>query len=106
MSLSKRMTDGGQSDAPLQAELFRSLEQLRKKSVMLEQSSANALEGDVWVYRIVVITLGLAVLISIVGALFLALFGTGQSSEAMVAIGSAAVGAMAGLLAPSPRDIR
>lgn len=105
MSLSKRMADVGESGSPLEAELFWSLERLRNKSATPEQPPVNALERDVWVYRIVVVTLGLAVLISLVGALILALFGTDQSSDAMVAIGSAAVGAMAGLLAPSPRDI-
>lgn len=103
MSLSKRMVNVNEPDLTL-AELQWSLERLRDKSATPDRSVSNALQKDVWVYRIVVITLGLAVLISLVGALVLALFGKGQSSEAIVAIGSAAVGAMAGLLAPSPRD--
>lgn len=103
MSLSKRMVNVNEPDLTL-AELQWSLERLRDKSAMPDQSVSNALQKDVWVYRIVVIALGLAVLISLVGALVLALYGKGQSSEAIVAIGSAAVGAMAGLLAPSPRD--
>lgn len=103
MSLSKRMVDVNEPNLTL-AELQWSLERLRDKSATPDQSVLNALHKDVWIYRIVVITLGLAVLISLVGALVLALYGKGQSSEAIVAIGSAAVGAMAGLLVPSPRD--
>ncbi|MCB9077157.1 MAG: hypothetical protein H6631_06170 [Anaerolineaceae bacterium] len=103
MSLSKRMVDVNEPNLTL-AELQWSLERLRDKSATPDQSVSNALHKDVWIYRIVVITLGLAVLISLVGALVLALYGKGQSSEAIVAIGSAAVGAMAGLLVPSPRD--
>jgi len=104
MSLSKRMADVNETNSPLQAELHWSLEQLRNKSTTPDRSDPNVSTPDIWVYRIVVATLGLAVLFSLVGALVLALFGTGHSSEAMVAMGSAAVGAMAGLLAPSPRD--
>lgn len=62
---------------------------------------AAPLQSDVWIYRIVVLALGLAVLVSVIGAIILA--GIGKSiPEILVALGSAAVGALAGLLAPSP----
>jgi hypothetical protein len=61
----------------------------------------NHLQNDIWLYRIVVVVLGLTVVGSIVGAIFLAL--SGQSTpEVLVALGSAAIGGLAGLLAPSP----
>lgn len=66
------------------------------------------LETDVWIYRIVVGALGLAVLASIVGAIVITL-ATKQVTpvpDILTAIGSAAVGALAGLLAPSPVQAR
>ena len=65
----------------------------------------NQLQNDIWLYRIVVVvlglTLGLTVVASIVGAIVLTL--SGQSTlEVIVALGSAAIGGLAGLLAPSP----
>lgn len=59
------------------------------------------LATDVTIYRIVVICLGGAVLAAIVGSLVLAFWGK-PTPEVVTALGSAAVGALAGLLAPSP----
>jgi len=59
------------------------------------------LPHDVWVYRMVVAALGLAVLASLIGAIVLAMDGH-PTPESLIALGSAAVGGLAGLLAPSP----
>jgi len=59
------------------------------------------LEWDVWIYRIVVTTLGLAVLGALGGAIWLAIREK-DIPEVLVALGSAAVGALAGLIAPPP----
>jgi hypothetical protein len=59
------------------------------------------LETDVWIYRIVVLSLGLAVLISLGGGIAIVMVGK-TVPDILVALGSAAVGALAGLLAPSP----
>ena len=62
---------------------------------------AAPLQSDVWIYRMVVGALGLAVLLGIIGAIVLP--GMGKDiPEAIIALGSAAVGVLAGLLAPSP----
>jgi len=58
-------------------------------------------ERDVWIFRLVVVSLGLYMLASLVGAIVLAAKGT-DTPEILVALGSAAVGGPAGLLAPSP----
>ena len=58
-------------------------------------------EYDPWIYGIVVLVLGLAVLASLVGTIILATDGH-ATPELLVALGSAAVGGLAGLLAPSP----
>jgi hypothetical protein len=67
----------------------------------------NPLAFDVWIYRAVVVILGITVLCTVVGGLALTFVAHGEPKmaipEAIVAIGSAAVGALAGLLAPSPR---
>ena len=64
-------------------------------------SLAAPLQSDVWIYRMVVAALGLAVLFGVVGAIVLAMAAK-PIPEVLVALGSAAVGALAGLLAPSP----
>jgi hypothetical protein len=62
--------------------------------------------NDPWIYRIVVVALSLIVLITVCGGIYLAYISKGDAKvalpEGIIAIGSAAVGAMAGLLAPSP----
>ena len=67
---------------------------------------ATPLSTDVWIYRAVVVVLGLVVLGTVFGGLYIAIIGHGavdmKLPDAIVAIGSAAVGALAGLLAPSP----
>lgn len=63
----------------------------------------TALSNDKWVYRWVVIFLGLAVVITVTGSIGMAIAGqTTGLPDGVVAIASAAVGALAGLLAPSP----
>jgi hypothetical protein len=61
----------------------------------------NHLQNDIWLYRIVVAVLGVTVVGSIIGAILLALNGH-STPEVLVALGSAAIGGLAGLLAPSP----
>ena len=64
---------------------------------------ASPLQNDPWIYRMVVAALGLAVLIGVIGAIILAMAAR-PIPEVLVALGSAAVGALAGLLAPSPMN--
>ena len=60
------------------------------------------LQNDNWVYRIVVSSLGLVVLVTILGQI-VSVATTGKFlTEGIIALASAAVGALAGLLAPSP----
>jgi len=56
---------------------------------------------DPWVYRIVVSILGLVVLASLVGTIMLTIQDR-STPELLIALGSAAMGGLAGLLAPSP----
>jgi hypothetical protein len=56
---------------------------------------------DKWVYRLVVSALGMIILVAGVGAIIL-VASDKTTPEILIALGSAAVGALAGLLAPSP----
>jgi hypothetical protein len=59
---------------------------------------------DTWIHRLVVGSLGLTVLIVVAGAIILSPNNIQEIPALLTAIGSAAVGALAGLLAPSPRQ--
>lgn len=58
-----------------------------------------AYRRDRWIYRLVAGVLGLIALVAAVGAIWLALEGT-DIPDLLVALGSAAVGALAGLFNP------
>jgi hypothetical protein len=62
----------------------------------------DPLENDVWIYRMVVAMLGAVLIIATLGGLVIAMAGKGPIPEMVVALGSGAAGALAGLLAPSP----
>ena len=64
-------------------------------------SGEPAYRGDKAVYRIVVIALAAVMLVAAIGAIAISWAGK-TMPESLVALGSAAVGALAGLLAPSP----
>jgi hypothetical protein len=76
-------------------------EQIKQNPAEVIARVAAPLQTDVWIYRMVVGALGLTVLLAIIGSVGLVALGR-QTPEAVVALGSAAVGALAGLLAPSP----
>jgi hypothetical protein len=64
----------------------------------------RAIDTDKWIYRLVVGLLGVVMLSGMLGSLILTLRGVEKIPDIFVALGSAAVGALAGLLAPSPRQ--
>jgi hypothetical protein len=68
----------------------------------IQNLAVQAQIPDTWVYRLVILTLGLAVLIVVVGGFAFAAKVGKDIPPALVSIGSAAVGALVGLLAPSP----
>ncbi len=55
---------------------------------------------DIWLYRTIIGVLGLAVLVCIAGTLMLAMNGK-PTPKFLVALGSAAIGGLAGFLTPS-----
>lgn len=58
----------------------------------------NRQEKDIWLYRMVVVVLGLILVASVVGAIALAIAG---QSTPQVIVASAVIGGLAGLLASS-----
>lgn len=66
----------------------------------------SPIDTDVWIYRMVVGFLGCAVLVTVLGAITVRLVLRDANldiPDGVIALGSAAIGALAGLLAPSPR---
>lgn len=67
----------------------------------------NPLSTDKWIYRIIVLGLSITIISIIIGVLILVGSGKISGDEGvptiLTAIGSAAIGAVAGLLAPAPK---
>lgn len=63
--------------------------------------AAPAAEPDLWLYRMVIGSLGLAVLLTVILAAVLAVAGR-DLPQGVLAIGATCAGALGGLLAPSP----
>src|SRR5216117_583647 len=98
--MAKRM----RSTAELAIEVSRDpklMDEIKTDPVKTISNLAGPLESDVWVYRLVVSALGSAVLLAGAGAIALAAAGD-DVPELLTAVGSGAVGAIAGLLARPP----
>ena len=63
---------------------------------------AVPLDGDVWIYRMVVAAVGLVVLIGVIGVIALSM-ASRPLPGALIALVSAGLGGLTGLLTPSPR---
>lgn len=64
-------------------------------------NTSQILYSDVWIYRIVVAALSLTLVSCVVGAICLQIKGK-EAPELLTGLGTGALGALAGLLAPSP----
>lgn len=81
-------------------------DEVRDKLQEIAEQMRSTGASDVWMYRSVVLILGVVALASIVGGVSITLVlrdTTHELPQAVVAMGSAAVGALAGLLAPTAR---
>lgn len=65
---------------------------------------AAPLRNDPWIYRIVVGALAAVAVLAVIAAIWLTLAGADKIPDVVIALGSAAVGALGGLLAPSPAN--
>lgn len=73
---------------------------LHTDTLELNTQSFEVATHDLLLYRIVVGTLGLAILITLVGSIILSMFGK-PAPEVLIALGSASAGALAGFLVPA-----
>lgn len=91
------------SEAALTPEVKQRLAEKVKET---KETLRTPLETDKWIYRFVVGFLGLTILASLALTFFLSFSSSNPQDlkipDIFLAIGSAAVGALAGLLAPSP----
>lgn len=71
----------------------------------LETMAAMPLQTDVWIYRVIVFGLSLVTLSAVFAGVALAAYDK-PTPEGVIALGSTALGAIAGLLAPSPSRVR
>jgi hypothetical protein len=81
----------------LKAKGLPELQKLAKEA----EKATPAYINDPWLYRIAIIVLGSLAIMAAVGSLILTVNGR-TTPEVLVALGSAAVGALVGLFAPSP----
>ena len=81
-------------------------ETLKKLTEQAKSQVPRVLEHDRWIYRVVVSSLGLVTLIVVVGTITLSFGAVGPTPipDILTALGSAAIGALAGILAPSPNQ--
>ncbi len=98
-------TDSSTELASMVAQDQKLQEQIKQDPVGTLERLAEPLESDPWIYRIVVLSLGLAAIGVVAGVIALkALDKTTTIPDALVAIGSAAVAALAALLIPGGRN--
>ncbi|WP_156510517.1 hypothetical protein [Labrenzia sp. OB1] len=102
------MSDLSLANRQLQNILLRDdLPDTAKAELEAMQKELNSpLQTDRWIYRTVVVVLGTVVIVTVFGGIYLEIVSNGDEKiglpQAIVSIGSAAIGALAGLLAPSP----
>ncbi len=80
-------------------------ETLKKLETQVIQQLPRAFEQDRLIYRMVVGSLGIVVIAVVFGTIYLTVKSaspTVQIPDILTALGSAAIGALAGILAPSP----
>jgi hypothetical protein len=74
----------------------------RISDVLTEAWPPPAYVGDKMIYRIVVGALGIVAIAAMLGAIYLSTVKDATIPDVLTALGAAAIGALAGLLAPSP----
>jgi hypothetical protein len=65
-------------------------------------AATPAYVGDIWIYRGVVLILGVVVCATVMSGIIISVKGLQELPAALIGLGSTALGALAGLLAPSP----
>jgi hypothetical protein len=98
-----RRTDSSTELAAMIAKSPELQQQVKDDPVGTLQNLAEPLDTDPWIYRIVVTSLGASAVLVVVFVFVLELKGQTSIPDTMVAIGSAAIAALAALLVPPHR---
>ena len=102
--MTPRRTDSSTELAAMVADNPELQQQVKDDPVGTLSKLAEPLETDKWIYRIVVGSLGLSGILVVIGVFVLEFLNPKTNiPDAMVAIGSAAIAALAALLVPPRR---
>lgn len=93
--------DGNSSEITLRKEPGREESRHLYLGSPVKESPSRAFEQDTWFYRIIALCLSLVALLSATGFIVLAVFEK-SIPEGLIALGSGAIGALAGVLANAP----
>jgi predicted phage tail protein len=98
LQISRAFLDDLSKDEGLKQKFIENPEKVLK-------DNANPLATDKWIYRSVVWALGAVLILCLIFSFALVYNGkTADIPQVIVSMGSMALGALAGLLAPSPRE--
>lgn len=90
-----------QADPALQKRLKEDADPLPALEAAAKKSELMGWQRDVWLYRMAISVLGTLALTAAIGSIVLVSLGK-TTPESLIALGSASVGALVGLFAPSP----
>ncbi|MFA5015669.1 MAG: hypothetical protein WC549_09040 [Actinomycetota bacterium] len=74
---------------------------LKKAKEEAKKEAGSPFLWDEWIYRSAIIVLGSVIIIAIIGTIWLTLAGIKELPSILIALGSASVGAIAGILTPT-----
>jgi hypothetical protein len=102
--MNARRTDSSTELAAMVAESPALQKQLRDDPIGTLESLSAPLDTDIWIYRIVVGSLGIcAILVVVCVFILVAMDPDTAIPDAMIAVGSAAIAALAALIVPQAR---
>ncbi|MEO5333773.1 MAG: hypothetical protein H7839_17310 [Magnetococcus sp. YQC-5] len=84
------------NETPLIVENYGETPSLPKE---VELNKRPIYESDKWIYRVVVLALSFSIPLCLIGAIYLVMHDK-EVPEVLIALGSASIGAVAGLLSP------
>lgn len=80
----------------------KAVEEVKKVQEDADKKTGNPFNWDAWIYRSAIMVLGFVIIIAIIGTIWLTLAGITELPSILIALGSASVGAIAGILTPNP----
>lgn len=103
----EQIENGQYSFAFINTQYSEDKEQSIEENISLENTMIDkktSWKMDKWIYRIVVSSMSLTIILSLIGAIWLKANDKEDIPDIMIALGTGALGGIAGLLAPSPNS--